>query len=143
MSATGPGLVASKYDRVDLEQVPASVSDWLSVLERIVWHMDGPGYSPAVFPLWRIMERARASGTPVVLEGQGADELLGGYTQYAAVALWDSLSRLRLLNVRPGFRPVRAYVLGPHADPVARQGAGLVRHTGIPPQSRSARNTRS
>ena len=90
------GLVADKYDRVDLEQVPASGGDWLNVLERIIWHMDGPGYSPAVFPLWRIMERARASGTPVVLEGQGADELLGGYTQYAAVALWESLSRLRL-----------------------------------------------
>jgi asparagine synthase (glutamine-hydrolysing) len=58
--------------------------------------MDGPGYSPAVFPLWKIMERARASGVPVVLEGQGADELLGGYTQYAAVALWESLTRLRL-----------------------------------------------
>jgi asparagine synthase (glutamine-hydrolysing) len=90
------GLVAAKYDRVDLEQVPASGDDWLTVLQRIVWHMDGPGYSPAVFPLWKIMERARASGVPVILEGQGADELLGGYTQYAAVALWDSFSRLRL-----------------------------------------------
>jgi asparagine synthase (glutamine-hydrolysing) len=90
------GLVARKYDRVDLEEVPASASDWLNVLERIVWHMDGPGYSPAVFPLWQIMQRARASGIPVLLEGQGADELLGGYTHYAAVALWDSLSRLRL-----------------------------------------------
>lgn len=90
------GLVASQFDRVDLEQVPAGVSDWLNVLERVVWHMDGPGYSPAVFPLWKIMERARASGVPVVLEGQGADELLGGYTQYAAVALWQSLARLRL-----------------------------------------------
>ena len=90
------GLVACKYDRVDLEHVPASSSDWLNVLERIVWHMDGPGYSPAVSPLWKIMERARASGIPVLLEGQGADELLGDYTQYAASALWDSLSRHRL-----------------------------------------------
>jgi asparagine synthase (glutamine-hydrolysing) len=90
------GLVAGKYDRVDLEHVPATVTDWLSVLQRIVWHMDGPGYSPAVFPLWKIMERARASGIPVLLEGQGADELLGGYTQYAALALWDSLRKRRL-----------------------------------------------
>lgn len=87
------GLVASKYDRVDVEHVSAYVSNWMSVLERIVWHMDGPGYSPAVFPLWKIMERARASGIPVLFEGQGADELLGGYTQYATLALWDSLFR--------------------------------------------------
>ena len=88
--------VARKYDRVELELVPAGVTDWLTILERIVWHMDGPGYSPAVFPLWRIMERARSSGVPVILEGQGADELLGGYAHYAAVALWESLSRRRL-----------------------------------------------
>lgn len=89
-------FVAAKYDRVDLEEVPAGAGEWLNLLERIVWHMDGPGYSPAVFPLWKIMERARASRIPVLLEGQGADELLGGYTQYAAVALWDALSRRQL-----------------------------------------------
>jgi asparagine synthase (glutamine-hydrolysing) len=88
-------LVAEKYD-VGLEQVPADVDDWMGVLRQIVWHMDGPGYSPAVFPLWKIMERARARAIPVLLEGQGADELLGGYTQYAALAIWDSLSRGRL-----------------------------------------------
>ena len=90
------GVVAARFVNVDLEQVPAGDTDWLGVLERIAWHMDGPGYSPAVFPLWRIMERARARGIPVLLEGQGADELLGGYPQYAALALWESLARLQL-----------------------------------------------
>jgi asparagine synthase (glutamine-hydrolysing) len=66
--------------------------------------MDGPGYSPAVFPLWKIMERAQAAGVPVLLEGQGADELLGGYTQYAAVALWDSLSATHLSGLPRAFR---------------------------------------
>jgi asparagine synthase (glutamine-hydrolysing) len=42
------------------------------------------------------MERARSRAIPVLLEGQGADELLGGYTQYAALAIWESLSRGRL-----------------------------------------------
>jgi asparagine synthase (glutamine-hydrolysing) len=88
-------LVADKYD-VGLEHVPADAGDWTGILKQIVWHMDGPGYSPAVFPLWRIMARARTRGIPVLLEGQGADELLGGYTQYAALALWDSISRGRL-----------------------------------------------
>jgi asparagine synthase (glutamine-hydrolysing) len=97
-------LVAGKYERVDLEQVLAGDNDWLELLERIVWHMDGPGYSPAVFPLWRIMRRARAAGVPVLLEGQGGDELLGGYAQYAALALWDSLSRLRLGTFPRDFR---------------------------------------
>ena len=90
-------LVAGRFARVDLDEVPAVAGEWLTLLERIVWHMDGPGYSPAVFPLWRIMEHARSSGVPVLLEGQGADELLGGYTQYAALALWEALSRRAVL----------------------------------------------
>lgn len=86
-------MVAAKYDRVGLDEVEARDDDWLKVLQRIVWHMDGPGYSPAVFPLWKIMARARATGVPVLLEGQGADELLGGYPQYAALALKEQLRR--------------------------------------------------
>lgn len=69
-----------------LEQVLAERGNWLETLDQIVWHMDSPGFSPAVFPLWAIMRRARQSGVPVLLEGQGADELLGGYPQHAALA---------------------------------------------------------
>jgi asparagine synthase (glutamine-hydrolysing) len=97
-------LVAGKYEQTYLREVLAGDTDWLDTLERIVWHMDGPGYSPAVFPLWKIMAGARASGVPVLLEGQGADELLGGYPQYAALALWDSVFRLRPGTFATDFR---------------------------------------
>jgi asparagine synthase (glutamine-hydrolysing) len=40
-----------------------------------------------VFPLWNIMATAHAEGVTVLLEGQGADELLGGYSWHAAEAL--------------------------------------------------------
>jgi asparagine synthase (glutamine-hydrolysing) len=79
---------------VRLERVEAESEDWLGILRRIVWHMDGPGYSPAVFPLWRIMERARRDRVPVLLEGQGADELLGGYVHHRAAAFVDDLLRV-------------------------------------------------
>jgi asparagine synthase (glutamine-hydrolysing) len=65
--------------------VPAPQADWLNTLRKVVWHMDGPGYSPAVYPLWHLMRRARAEGVPVLLEGQGADEALAGYPQYAVL----------------------------------------------------------
>jgi asparagine synthase (glutamine-hydrolysing) len=66
------------------EPVETPLENWLSTLTKIVRHMDAPGYSPAVLPLWSIMARARRDGVPVLLEGQGADELLAGYVQYAA-----------------------------------------------------------
>jgi len=96
-------LVADTY-KVELHEVPADVGDWIGVLTRIVWHMDGPGYSPAVFPLWKIMETARSRGIPVLLEGQGADELLGGYPQYAALGLWNSLSRGKVATFGRDYR---------------------------------------
>ncbi len=85
-------LAASGYDNVALHEVEASNDAWLDTLRRIVWHMDGPGFSPAVFPMWMIMQRARAQGVPVLLEGQGADELFGGYSYYAALAFVDRLT---------------------------------------------------
>lgn len=67
--------------------VSAPQTSWLNVMRDVIWHMDGPGYSPAVYPLWCLMQRARSEGVPVLLEGQGADESLAGYPQYAALEL--------------------------------------------------------
>ena len=72
-------LAVRRHPNVVLNQVKAAYSEWIQALNKVVWHMDGPGYSPAVFPLWEIMRLARSSGVPVLLEGQGADELFGGY----------------------------------------------------------------
>ena len=64
--------------------IPTSV-DFLPTLERVVHHMDGPTECPATLPLWNIM-RAMRERIVVCLEGQGADELLGGYYQTVAPA---------------------------------------------------------
>ncbi len=78
---------AAALVNADLLSIHARIDDWQATLEKIVWHMDSPGYSPAVFPLWRIMQQARADGITVLLEGQGADELLAGYPQYVPYGL--------------------------------------------------------
>jgi len=57
--------------------------------------MDSPGYSPAVYPLWHLMKTARQQGVYVLLEGQGADEALGGYPQYAALSVLQHLCGMR------------------------------------------------
>lgn len=80
-------VAVAPYDQVELELVPAAHGDWMPVLERIAWHLDAPTYSPAVIPLWTIMQRAQAMGVKVMLEGQGGDELLGGYIHHAALAM--------------------------------------------------------
>jgi asparagine synthase (glutamine-hydrolysing) len=74
---------------VELRDVEFDATDWIDDLRRIVWHMDGPGFSPAVLPLSRIAEQSRMDGIKVLLEGQGADETLGGYSWHQAAASVD------------------------------------------------------
>lgn len=85
--------IASQAAHAPLIPVSAPQEDWLTILRKIAWHMDGPGYSPAVYPLWHLMRQARKDGVPVLLEGQGADEALAGYPQYAVLELLEYLSR--------------------------------------------------
>jgi asparagine synthase (glutamine-hydrolysing) len=86
-------------------EVEAPKGQWLETLRRIAWHMDGPGYSPAVYPLWYLMREARQRGVPVLLEGQGADEALAGYPQYATI---DFIRHLRSVWRHPSQVPALA-----------------------------------
>jgi asparagine synthase (glutamine-hydrolysing) len=125
-------LAARPYPVIELEEVPASRGDWLSTLERIAWHLDAPNYSPAVVPLWAIMEAARARGVKVLLEGQGGDELLGGYVHHAALAFIGGLRGRnggRLSTVRSAPAYARAFLPGAFALWVARELAPFARHS--------------
>ena len=51
-------------------------------LESLVWHQDEPFQSTSIFAQWCVMRLARERGATVMLDGQGADELLGGYRPF-------------------------------------------------------------
>lgn len=51
----------------------------LSSLGRLVWHQDEPFGGTSIFAQWTVMQSAHQQGVKVVLDGQGADELLCGY----------------------------------------------------------------
>lgn len=53
-------------------------SDFLHSMRKAIWHLESGNSSPAVFPLLKLFEYAKKE-VKVILEGQGSDELLGGY----------------------------------------------------------------
>jgi asparagine synthase (glutamine-hydrolysing) len=53
--------------------------------------LDEPVVSSSVYAQWRVMRRAAAAGVRVVLDGQGADELLCGYPALVGPALADDV----------------------------------------------------
>jgi asparagine synthase (glutamine-hydrolysing) len=58
-----------------------SATELAEALPLIVWYLDDPVADPALVPLWFIARQAR-DHVKVVLSGEGADELFGGYTIY-------------------------------------------------------------
>jgi asparagine synthase (glutamine-hydrolysing) len=58
-----------------------SQAEFVDALPEIVWYLDEPVADPALVPLFFIAREARKH-VKVVLSGEGADELFGGYTIY-------------------------------------------------------------
>jgi len=55
--------------------------EFANCLPRIIWHLDDPLADASAIPLWFAAREARRH-VKVVLSGEGADELFGGYRMY-------------------------------------------------------------
>jgi asparagine synthase (glutamine-hydrolysing) len=67
-------------------------------LDRIVYQQEEPFGSTSIYAQHRVFQHAREVGIPVMLDGQGADELLGGYRSYLAARFASLLRRGRWLE---------------------------------------------
>lgn len=86
VSAVRLSEVANLESRV----VDTDYSDFVRRVTGIVWHLDSGNSSPAVLPLMQLLEEAKKE-LKVILEGQGADELMGGYIM---AVFWASVGDL-------------------------------------------------
>jgi asparagine synthase (glutamine-hydrolysing) len=50
----------------------------------LTWHQDEPFGSTSIYAQWRVFDLASNAGVKVLLDGQGADELLAGYHGFFA-----------------------------------------------------------
>ncbi len=63
--------------------------------ERLIWHQEEPVGSTNVYAQWCVMEAAKRTGIPVLLDGQGGDETLCGYQKFYYFYLWHLLRKAR------------------------------------------------
>lgn len=70
-------------DKLGVENISYVITpqEYMNELPKIMWHMDDPLADPACVPLYFVAREARKHVT-VVLSGEGADELFGGYNIY-------------------------------------------------------------
>lgn len=68
----------NQYTYVDKKEYE---DEFLENFSKILWHLDYPIKSFSAFGLWKLAEMA-SKEVKVVLSGEGADELFGGYVRY-------------------------------------------------------------
>jgi asparagine synthase (glutamine-hydrolysing) len=112
-----------------------SAAEFVAALPEIVWYLDEPVADPALVPLFFIAREARKH-VKVVLSGEGADELFGGYTIYR-----EPLS-LKAFDYLP--KPVRRS-LGKASQPLPEgmRGKSLLHRGSLTLQERYYGNARS
>ena len=89
--------VAIRHTGVEPNRVfPQGVDGLWQELERLVWHQEEPFGSTSIYAQWNVLRLAKERGVTVLLDGQGGDELLGGYHYYYGVLLAQLLRAGRL-----------------------------------------------
>lgn len=59
-----------------------SADTLINELDKLFYHQEEPFASASILAQWEVMKLAKKNETVVLLDGQGADELLAGYTLY-------------------------------------------------------------
>jgi asparagine synthase (glutamine-hydrolysing) len=105
-----------------------TAQEFVQRLPEIIWQLDDPLADAAAVPLWFIAREARKH-VKVVLSGEGADELFGGYGVYYQPAAVRAATRL------PGLARSSAGALAARMSP-GQRGKGLLHRVATPLRDR-------
>ncbi len=75
-----------------------SAEDFWETFPKMAWHQDMPFASLSYYAQWSVMRTARDAGVKVLLDGQGGDEVFGGYAKFRYAYLASLLRSGRLLR---------------------------------------------
>jgi asparagine synthase (glutamine-hydrolysing) len=106
---------------------PAGAEGLWREVEQLVWHQDEPFVSTSMYAQWNVMRLAQQHGVTVLLDGQGADELLAGYHHHIGPYL---VQHLRENGPRSAMQAVRPLAYASQRSPLMVLGLGL--YNGLP-----------
>jgi len=111
--------------------VEPTVDGFVGELPDFLWHNELPVGSSSQYAQWNVFRLAKQHGVTVLLDGQGADETLGGYEQYFAryvEALQEAGEDKRLARELPMIRERYPLALTPPARALRDRLPFPIRH---------------
>ncbi len=97
-------IVARKFN-TEHHEFCLEPTDFYECIPKLIWHFDEPVVEAAAIPLYFISKLSRQHVT-VLLSGEGADELLGGYSIYNRMRSMEQYRRLPLFLRNKVFDPL-------------------------------------
>lgn len=108
---------ASAFLHTEHSEIRCSTEDIGAIFPDVIWHTEQPILRTAPAPLYLLSRLVRENGFKVVLTGEGADEILGGYDIFKEAKIRRFWARDR--NSR--FRPLLLRRLYPYLDKIKQQ----------------------
>jgi len=91
-------LVANQLTNVkDIYTYPTAKT-LVADMDKMMYHQDLPIGSTSIFAQWEVMKCVNQNQVKVLLDGQGADEVLGGYYNFAGIHLIELLKSLKFVR---------------------------------------------
>lgn len=85
-------LVTEKYQLQNFQVTP-SAEGLVDDFEKLCFYQDEPFPSSSIYAQYKVFELAKENNVTVLLDGQGADEILAGYHKYIHWYLQELISR--------------------------------------------------
>ncbi len=98
-------------DRYHLQRfnIQPTTESFLADIERVVQAQEEPFGSTGIYVQWKVFEAVHGQGIKVAIDGQGADEYLGGYFSFLAPYAVDCLAQG---NLAGAWRAWKSYQAG-------------------------------
>ncbi len=74
--------IVSTTTNTTIHKVYPNYEELIQKLDKIIWHQDEPFAGTSIYAQYAVFEKAREKGITVMLDGQGADEVLAGYEKF-------------------------------------------------------------
>jgi asparagine synthase (glutamine-hydrolysing) len=99
----------TQYPQFELEESSLSEASFCEHYRTAIYHMDEPFARQSAYVRWEIANLTKRHHRKVLLNGEGADEVLGGYVSFAPRFLIDLLKKRHLIRLARELNATRAH----------------------------------